>query len=310
MFTSTEPTTTTTLTASPLSATALPEKGKSASPFASTADLFTGVTPGTFNLVPKSKPITGTQPAAATGPSLVSSLGSKPGAAAPALAATGGKGAMNTPARVSTAPPLVTPSKDAPFGQPLNPIQIEFTNLITGIGTELANLARHSHEAREKRSKIRPTPPVDVEGLAKTIGESERDIEQLELARSEDYTTIRELEIGVLKAKTREEEITRFDKAQSDVKFGKMLKSRFLSPEQTELQTQLRRNIQSIQDRVTKMEDYLQASKKKLNEFKTGRPSVKPPSLDTINRTSRNIDLAIHQQTVYVSALSEAEPRQ
>ncbi|KAH9178383.1 hypothetical protein EDB89DRAFT_1930924, partial [Lactarius sanguifluus] len=53
-----------------------------------------------------------------------------------------------------------------------------------------------------------------------------------------------------------------------------MLKSRFLSPEQTELQTQLRRNIRSIQDRVTKMEDHLQASKKKLNEFKTGRPSI------------------------------------
>ena len=44
-------------------------------------------------------------------------------------------------------------------------------------------------------------------------------------------------------AKTRKEEITRFDKARSDVEFGKMLKSRFLSPEQTELQTQLRRNV-------------------------------------------------------------------
>jgi hypothetical protein len=44
-------------------------------------------------------------------------------------------------------------------------------------------------------------------------------------------------------AKTRKEEITRFDKARSDVEFGKMLKARFLSPEQTELQTQLRRNI-------------------------------------------------------------------
>ena len=46
---------------------------------------------------------------------------------------------------------------------------------------------------------IRPTPPVDVEGLAKTIRESERDIEQLEVARCEDRATIRELEIGVLK---------------------------------------------------------------------------------------------------------------
>ncbi|KAI9454582.1 hypothetical protein BJY52DRAFT_1284294 [Lactarius psammicola] len=264
-------------------------------------------TPAAGLLMPKPEPIAGTPPASdtkstaalgttaklplvpAAGSPFVGSLGAKP-----AITATGGKSAMGTPTRVSTAPPL-----------PLNPIQIEFANLITGIGTELASLARHSHEARERRSKmIRPTPPVDVEGLAKTIRESERDIEQLELARSEDRATIRELEIGVLKAKTRKEEITRFDKARSDVEFGKMLKSRFLSPEQTELQTQLRRNIRSIQDRVTKMEDHLQASKKKLNEFKTGRPSIKPPSLDTINRTSRNIDLAIRQQTVDVTALS------
>ncbi|KAH8991372.1 hypothetical protein EDB86DRAFT_2936304 [Lactarius hatsudake] len=281
---------------------------------------FTGFKPSASNLVPKSEPIAGTLPAAdtkstaifgttakvplapATGSPFAGSVGPKP--ATPAVAAPGGKGAMSAPARVSTAPPFVTPPKDTPSGEALTPIQIEFTNLITGIGTELANLARHSHEAREKRSKIRPTPPVDIEGLAKTIRESELEIEQLELARSEDRATIRELEIGVLKEKTRKEEIARFDKARSDVEFGKMLKSRFLSPEQTELQTQLRRNIRSIQDRVTKMEDHLQASKKKLNEFKTGRPSIKPPSLDTINRTSRNIDLAIRQQTVDVSALS------
>jgi nucleoporin NUP159 len=78
-----------------------------------------------------------------------------------------------------------------------------------------------------------------------------------------------------------------------------MMKARILSPEQTELQTQLRRDMrvslkdtvdtemhvgfihkltrisQSIQDRVTKMEDHLQGSKKKLNEFKTGKPSIK-----------------------------------
>jgi hypothetical protein len=46
---------------------------------------------------------------------------------------------------------------------------------------------------------MQSTPPDDVEGLAKAIRESERDLEQLELARNEDRVTIRELEIGVLK---------------------------------------------------------------------------------------------------------------
>jgi hypothetical protein len=113
--------------------------------------------------------------------------------------------------------------------------------------------------------------PIDIlDDLTKTIREFSRDIEQLELARNEDNATIRELEIGVLKgpltslwlgkarrmmtyfhmpclAKTRKEEIARFDKARSDVEFGKMMRARILSPEQTELQSQLRRDMRVSQ---------------------------------------------------------------
>ncbi len=66
---------------------------------------------------------------------------------------------------------------------------------------------------------------------------------QFEESGSSRWTDARVASFFLLLAKTRKEEITRFDKAQSDVEFGKMLKSRFLSPEQTELQTQLRRNM-------------------------------------------------------------------
>jgi hypothetical protein len=40
----------------------------------------------------------------------------------------------------------------------------------------------------------------------------------------------------------------RFDKARSDVEFEKMMKARVLSPEQTELQTQLRRDLRVSRD--------------------------------------------------------------
>ena len=43
----------------------------------------------------------------------------------------------------------------------------------------------------------------------------------------------------------------RFDKARSDVEFGRMLRARVLSPEQTELQTQLRRDIRVRLDTPT-----------------------------------------------------------
>ena len=114
------------------------------------------------------------------------------------------------------------------------------------------------------------SPAEIVDGLTKTIGEFERDIEVVKVTRNEDNVTHRELEIGVLKgpltlgeswgcgktskadapfhtfcflAKTRKEEIVRFDKAGSDVEFERMMKARILSPEQTELQTQLRRDL-------------------------------------------------------------------
>ena len=140
------------------------------------ASLFPNLKPsGAFSLMPKSEPVAGMVPAADTkasppsgalfssnpttafgatarvqlapaagSPFVVDSLGAKPGAMTPAITAAGGKSAMSTPARMSTAPPFLTPPKDAPSGEPLNPIQIEFTNLITGIATELANVSQFS----------------------------------------------------------------------------------------------------------------------------------------------------------------------
>jgi nucleoporin NUP159 len=133
---------------------------------------FIGLKPGAFSLIgmPKPEPIAGmvsasdtkatptpstlipSSHAAALGTTAklplapaAGSLGTKPGAVMPTITATGGKSAMSTPTRVSTAPPVVTPPKDAPSGEPLNPIQIEFTNLITGIGKELANVSQLSY---------------------------------------------------------------------------------------------------------------------------------------------------------------------
>jgi hypothetical protein len=47
----------------------------------------------------------------------------------------------------------------------------------------------------------------------------------------------------VSEALTRKEEILRFNRAQTDTEFAKMLKSRTLGPEHLETQSQLRRDI-------------------------------------------------------------------
>lgn len=81
-------------------------------------------------------------------------------------------------------------------------------------------------------------------------------------------------------------------------------------------------HAQTIRDRVQKLEDHLQSYKKRLSELKTGKPSLRfvvrsgssvdvsnlafrPPSLDTVNRTFRNIDIAINQQNGDVTKLQQ-----
>jgi nucleoporin NUP159 len=59
-----------------------------------------------------------------------------------------------------------------------------------------------------------------------------------------------------------------------------------------------------MRDRIQRLEDHLLASKKKLNEMKTGKPHFRPPSLDTINRTYRNIEAAIEEEASDIALLS------
>jgi nucleoporin NUP159 len=79
---------------------------------------------------------------------------------------------------------------------------------------------------------------------------------------------------------------------------------------------------EAIRDRIDKLEEHLEASKKKINQMRTATPSLKlvylltkfkqtqlidfyrAPSLNTINRTYRNIDIAIDQQTQNVADLT------
>ncbi|KAH8094446.1 hypothetical protein BXZ70DRAFT_947463 [Cristinia sonorae] len=144
----------------------------------------------------------------------------------------------------------------------------------------------------------------DVHEFARIMKSLEKDVAELKEIKGGHVKSIRELESSLLRATTRKEEIIRFDKASTDAEFAKLLKSRTLGPEHLETQTQLRRQIRVIRDRVQTLEDHLQAAKKRLNQFKTGKPAVRAPSLDTINRTYRNIDLAISQQAHDVAQLS------
>ncbi|KIL59565.1 hypothetical protein M378DRAFT_169073 [Amanita muscaria Koide BX008] len=200
-------------------------------------------------------------------------------------------------------------------------MQKECAQLYNTMNQELQELRQLAQEASKKRQELEKSRGgsrrkadlgdaskwglVDVAQFGQSMKQFGPELLELLELRVELKQKIRQIETKMLKAGTRKEEIARFTKAQNDKEFAKMLKTRTLGPEHLETQTQLRRSMRIIRDRVQKLEEHLQASKKKLAEANSGKPSFKAPTLDTVNRTYRNINLAISLQTEEIADLSE-----
>ncbi|KAI0648862.1 hypothetical protein C8Q79DRAFT_1064942 [Trametes meyenii] len=222
------------------------------------------------------------------------------------------------------APPII------PFQQPMPPppqaalaqgMQTEFMYLFHSLAKELEDLKALATRAGARAAQLNkpgtgnkmaedlvdPTKWImgDLPQFKQIMKEVEHELGKWEKDKATYISYIRELESDMLKATTRKEEITRFSRASQDVEFARMLKARTLNPDHLETQAQLRRDIRTIRGRIQQLEDHIQASKKKLNSAKSGKPGLKPPSLDTINRTYRNIDLAIEQEEEDVSTLAD-----
>ncbi|PFH53130.1 hypothetical protein AMATHDRAFT_138444 [Amanita thiersii Skay4041] len=145
---------------------------------------------------------------------------------------------------------------------------------------------------------------IDAVQFGNVLKQYKHDLLALKEQRDQLKQKVRQIQSRMLKAGTRKEEISRFTKAQSDKEFARMLKTRTLGPEHLETQAQLRKNIRMIRDRIQKLEANLSTYKKKLAEASSGKPSFRPPTLDTISRAYRNIGLAIQHKSDEVTELS------
>ncbi|PPQ64136.1 hypothetical protein CVT24_008766 [Panaeolus cyanescens] len=220
------------------------------------------------------------------------------------------KSMMSTP----PPPPLVREP-----GEQLEGMQKECADLVDSIEKDLHDLRLIGEVTLQKCAMLKIAKPPQSKGdvtapekwnfssltqFGDALKEFQDDLEYLEGQRSKHKASLKELQNNLLKAGTRKEEIARFNKAQNDPEFAKMLKARTLGPEHSETQMQLRKSIRVLRDRIHKLESHLQDSKKKLTASITGKPTFKAPSIDTINRTYRNIDSLIQQQTNEVNRLA------
>lgn len=258
----------------------------------------------------------GLQPPPKTPATLASPVGGvfaqKPGTAAPAPASkpVTGPGAA-----------IATTSQMDPLARMEEGMNKEYTLLVANVTRELQTLKgevnRQAERVQEHYKKSNVSRNMadlgdpskwllgDVAEFSRLLRLLEKEVGELKVVRASYSKAIRELETAMLKATMRKEEIVRFSKANNDAEFAKMLKSRTLGPEHLETQAQLRRGIRLLRDRIQKLEEHLAASKKRLSQLKMGKAGLRPPSLDTINRTYRNIDLAIQQQAEEVACLSQ-----
>ncbi|KAK7691120.1 hypothetical protein QCA50_006223 [Cerrena zonata] len=300
-------------------------------PPATTAFGQTPITPPSPTTPPPPPSVFGKKPGTLTAPPSSIFTSTVPVFTPPAAPAGGLFGPRTTPGGNASPPKPIVPPSTPPAGglfgrmsaAPVTPkpeelsveegMQAECAYLFVTLAKELDGLSQLAAEAiQEKELIYQPSmtmkSPADLgNSLRWTLGDVteygrvmktvERRIEALKETRAIQRKAVRDLERTMLRASTRKEEIVRFSKASTDAEFARILKARTLSPEHLETQSQLRRQIRAIKDRIQKLEDTLQASKKRLNQIKSGKPAVRAPSLDTINRTYRNIDIAISQQS-------------
>ncbi|WFC95170.1 hypothetical protein MBRA1_001817 [Malassezia brasiliensis] len=129
----------------------------------------------------------------------------------------------------------------------------------------------------------------DLPSLASVARALQMRIEDTERAVTESQQRVSSIQSVQLKGEIKRDEAARFLRARKDPSFAKLVHVRHLGPEHMENQQRLRRTTHMVRERMQELEDYLHTIKTTVANEKSGRSSLRPPSLDSVYRSTEHI---------------------
>lgn len=231
-------------------------------------------------------------------PSVVAATGKTAAPAAPIRAA-------GTPLRDVRVPKVHLPSVPTPdVSSESGELQREFVKVYLSVNAELQALHKRASELSrffddlqqrgdEKHVDDLQDPASwtfgDLRSLASVAQVLQTRIEDTERAAAESQQRVANIQSVQLKAEIKRDEAARFLRARKDPSFAKLVHVRHLGPEHVENQQRLRRTTHMVRERMQELEDYLHTIKTTVANEKSGRSSLRPPSLDSVYRSAEHI---------------------
>ncbi|KAG8728502.1 hypothetical protein FRC11_010933, partial [Ceratobasidium sp. 423] len=260
----------------------------------------------------------GQPPAAETPPAV-----SAPAAPAPSFSFANFKPPSSTPP-LATPPPATPPPADPSSSTPpalWSNVELEFNKLLEQMSAELGRLRQDTAILQQRHVQISraniPAPATiqktddpskwglgDLAALKQVTGLVAKEVGGLRGLNKDFVAQMTELQPGAEKVQAKRNEIARYLKAKKDPKYTRLLKSRTSSPEHIESQTKLRKSLQIVRERTRQLESFMATQRSRIQKQKEGRREFKVPSIDTINRTMRNIDSALAQKSEEIASLA------
>ena len=213
--------------------------------------------------------------------------------------------AQGTPLRDVRVPKVHLPSVPTPDVSGENgELQREFVKVYLSVNAELRALHERANElgrfvdevqqcGSEKHVDDLQDPASwtfgDLPSLASVAHALQTSIVDTERAVAESQQRVASIQSVQLKAEIKRDEAARFLRARKDPSFAKLVHVRHLGPEHMENQQRLRRTTHMVRERMQELEDYLHTIKTTVANDKSGRSSLRPPSLDSVYRSAEHI---------------------